>query len=96
MKKTLSEAESSRGRRFMRLRRGSRRENDDASNALGDAVPRRRLARGATPKRLSQVLKKFDGRSTSTASRETCVIWNCVHHAMRHLGGSDLLAIQDA
>ena len=39
MKKTLSEAESSRGRRFMRLRRGSRRENDDASNALGDAVP---------------------------------------------------------
>ena len=87
MKKTLSEAESSRGRRFMRLRRGSRRENDDASNALGDAVPRRRLARGATPKRLSQVLKKFDGRSTSTASRKTCVIWNCVHHARKHLRG---------
>ena len=38
-------------------------------------------------KRLSQVLKKFDGRRTSTASRKTCVIWNCVHHARKHLRG---------
>ena len=37
--------------------------------------------------RLSQVLKKFDGRSTGTASRKTCVIWNCVHHARKHLRG---------
>ena len=78
---------SSSGRRFMRLRRGSRRENDDALNALGDAVPRRRMARGATSKRLSQVLKKFDGHRTITASRKTCVIWNCVHHARKHLRG---------
>ena len=38
-------------------------------------------------KRLSQVLRKFDGRSTGTASRKTCVIWNCVHHARKHLRG---------
>ena len=36
-------------------------------------------------KRLSQVIKKFDGRSAGTASRKTCVIWNCVHHARKHL-----------
>ena len=51
------------------------------------AVPRRRLARGATSKRLSQVLKSFKGRRTITASRKTCVIWNCVHHARKHLRG---------
>ena len=38
-------------------------------------------------KRLSQVLRKFEGRSTGTASRKTCVIWNCVHHARKHLRG---------
>ena len=79
--------DSSSGHRFMRLRRGSRRENDDALNALGDAVPRRRMAQGATSKRLSQILKKFDGHRTITASRKTCVIWNCVHHARKHLRG---------
>ena len=38
-------------------------------------------------KRLSQVLRKFEGRRTITASRKTCVIWNCVHHARKHLRG---------
>ena len=36
---------------FMRLRRGPRRELDDASTRRDDAVRRRRLAQGATPKR---------------------------------------------
>ncbi len=25
-----------------------------------------------------------EGRRTITASRKTCVIWNCVHHARKH------------
>ena len=62
-----------------------RRENDDALTRRDGAVRQGRLAQGATSKRLSQVLKKFDGHRTITASRKTCVIWNCVHHARKHL-----------
>ena len=54
----------------------------------GDGVfLRRRLARGSTPKRLLEVLKSIEGHRTITASRKTCVIWNCVHHARKHLRG---------
>ena len=71
----------------MRLRRGLTREYGDAR--------RRNRRRGSVyvsgsrrdVKRLSQVSKKFDGHWTITASRKTCVIWNCVHHARKHLRG---------
>ena len=77
--------DSSSGRRFMRLRRGFRRENDDASNARRRCVFVKAPGSRRDVKRLSQVLRKFDGLSISTASRKTCVIWNCVHHARKHL-----------
>ena len=66
---------------------GSRRENDDASTRRDGTVRQRRLTQGSTSKRLSQVFRKFDGHRTITASRKTCVIWNCVHHARKHLRG---------
>ena len=75
----------SRGRRFMRLRRGLTRENDDASNARRRCVFVKAPGSRRDVKRLSQVLRKFNGRRAITASRKTCVIWNCVHHARKHL-----------
>ena len=32
-------------------------------------------------------MKSIEGHSICTASRKTCVIWNCVHHARKHLRG---------
>ena len=64
---------------------GVKRQDDDASNARRRNRPRGGFAKASG---LSQVLKSFDGRSTSTASRKTWVIWNCVHHAKKHLRGT--------